>query len=148
MEISEIEKTVLLYLYEWGEAVVPIAKLNACLALEQPYLRLILRQLQHQELVDCSVVAAKIGLTLYGKTMLRIDTSVRPVTPDELAVLRSCLRGKITPEQISSKVPINCRQTLIKGLAQQKLLKIYQSTIDGVWLTRLGSGLIQEVLRP
>ncbi|MGG6237006.1 hypothetical protein ACQ4N7_00070 [Nodosilinea sp. AN01ver1] len=81
---------------------------------------------------------AQFGLTLTGKTLLRLSLSVWPVTPDELLVLRSCLGGRIHPDQIHRRVPAYDRQRLLEGLAEQGLVVIYRRAIANLHLTALG----------
>ncbi|HSM83781.1 MAG TPA: hypothetical protein VLS96_18980 [Nodosilinea sp.] len=78
---------------------------------------------------------AQFGLTLTGKTLLKLDLSVWPVTPDELLVLRSCLGGRIGPHQIHRRVPEYDRQRLVEGLAQQGLVVVYGRAIANLHLT-------------
>ena len=73
----------------------------------------------------------------YGaKLCLKLDTSVWPVTPDQLLVLRSCARGRISPQQIHARVPANQRQGLLRQLAHQGLIVVYQTAIVEIELIR------------
>lgn len=71
----------------------------------------------------------RFGLTVAAKTLLKLDTSVWPVTPDELLVLRSCTRGRIAPGQIHGRVPVHQRQPLLRHLAQKGLIMVYQTDL-------------------
>jgi len=78
----------------------------------------------------------RFGLSVTGKTLLKLDTSVWPVTPDQLLVLRSCARGRISPQQIHARVPANQRQGLLRQLAHQGLIVVYQTAIVEIELIR------------
>ncbi|MBE9113285.1 hypothetical protein IQ273_28310 [Nodosilinea sp. LEGE 07298] len=81
---------------------------------------------------------AQFGLTLTGKTLLKLSLSVWPVTPDELLILRSCLGGRIHPGQIHRRVPVYDRQRLLEGLAEQGVIVVYKRAIANLHLTALG----------
>jgi hypothetical protein len=96
----------------------------------------ICRRLRQSGVVDFREDIVRFGLTVTGKTLLKLDTSVWPVTPDELLVLRSCSRGRIGPQQIHPRVPTDQRQTLLKQLAHKKLIVVYETAIVGIELTQ------------
>lgn len=81
---------------------------------------------------------AQFGLTLTGKTLLKLDRSVWPVTPDELLILRSCQGGRIHPEQIHRRVSVGDRQRLLERLAEQGLVVVYARAVVSLQLTPLG----------
>ncbi|MEA5450156.1 hypothetical protein VB780_16365 [Leptolyngbya sp. CCNP1308] len=85
---------------------------------------------------------AQFGLTLTGKTLLKLDLSVWPVTPDELMILRSCQGGKIHPGQIHRRVSVGDRQRLIERLAEQGLVVVYRRAIVNLHLTAPGEGIV------
>jgi hypothetical protein len=87
----------------------------------------ICRQLQAKGLLKFREEISRFGLTVTGKTLLKLDTSVWPVTPDQLLVLRSCIHGRISPQQIHRRVPVNQRQNLLQQLAQKRLIVVYQT---------------------
>ncbi len=80
----------------------------------------------------------QFGLTLTGKTLLGLDLSVWPVTPDERLILRSCLGGRVGPGQIHYRVPVGDRQRLLVGLVEQGLIVGYRSAIVRLCLTPQG----------
>ncbi|MBW4461351.1 MAG: hypothetical protein KME47_14095 [Nodosilinea sp. WJT8-NPBG4] len=82
---------------------------------------------------------AQFGLTLTGKTLLKLDLSVWPVTPDELMILRSCQGGRINPSQIHRRVSVGDRQRLLKSLATQGLIVVYERAVVNLHLTPEGS---------
>jgi hypothetical protein len=91
---------------------------------------------------------AQFGLTLAGKTLLGLDLSVWPVTPDELWILRSCRGGRIGPEQIHRRVATVDRQRLLERLAQQKLIVVYGQAIVALALTPVGAAQGPLLLSP
>jgi hypothetical protein len=84
----------------------------------------------------------QFGLTLTGKTLLSLDLSVWPVTPDERLILRSCLGGRIGPGQVHHRVPVGDRQRLLAGLVEQKLIVGYRSAIVRLCLTPQGNEIL------
>ncbi|MBD2233012.1 hypothetical protein [Phormidium tenue] len=82
---------------------------------------------------------AQFGLTLTGKTLLKLDLSVWPVTPDELMILRSCQGGRISPSQIHRRVSVGDRQRLLERLAAQGLIVVYERAVVNLHLTPEGS---------
>jgi hypothetical protein len=87
---------------------------------------------------------AQFGLTLTGKTLLTLDLSVWPVTPDELLILRSCQGGRIHPSQIHRRVPVCDRQRLLERLTEQGLIVVYKRAIANLRLTDLGDHGLTE----
>ncbi len=79
-----------------------------------------------------------------GRTLLSLDTTVLPITPDERWVLQSCRGHSITPGQINRRVPANQRQRLIQGLADQGLVRVTQSHLTVIWLTPAGQTFLRE----
>lgn len=88
--------------------------------------------------IDYAQDLAQFGLTLTGKTLLKLDLSVWPVTPDELRILRSCQGGRIGPSQIHRRVSVGDRQRLLERLAEQGLIVVYGRAIACLRLTDLG----------
>ena len=84
--------------------------------------------------LDFHTEITQFGLTIAAKTLLKLDTSVWPVTPDELLVLRSCAGGRITPRQIHSRVPVDQRQRLLQSLDRKGLIMTYQTDIVDITL--------------
>lgn len=98
--------------------------------------------------VDFSEEIRQFGLTPAGRTLLTLDTSTLPVTPDELLILRGCTRGLITPGKISAKVPATSRQRLIHTLSERGLVKIRSTQVKEVWLTTPGKQFLLTDYRP
>lgn len=106
------------------------------------------RQLHHQGLIDFEVVVTRFGLAATGRTLLQLDRSVLPVTPDEKYILQSCRDRSIHPDQISHKVPPSQRQALVMGLAQQGLIRITQQKLGDIWLTPAGVSFLRHDCAP
>lgn len=79
-----------------------------------------------------------------GRTLLTLDTTSLPITPDEHWVLKSCRDHSITPSQINRRVPANLRQRLIQGLVDQGLIRITQSRRSTIWLTAAGQRFLRH----
>lgn len=121
----------------------------------QPQTKLSVRQcdrlwkrLQQLGLVDFEVVVTRFGLSATGRTLLQLDRSVLPVTPDEKCILQSCRNRSVHPAQISAKVPRDCRQSLLAALAQQKLIRVTQQKLENVWLTGRGQAFLRYEFAP
>ncbi|MEM6837054.1 MAG: hypothetical protein AAF609_09375 [Cyanobacteria bacterium P01_C01_bin.120] len=130
-------------------------KYRATAAVLQPQLKLSARQgdrlwqrLQQWELVDFEVIVTRFGLSAVGRTLLQLDQSVLPVTPDEKYVLQSCCDRSAGPQQISAKVPPDCRQPLLAGLAQQGLIRVTQQKLENIWLTTRGKAFLRYEYEP
>jgi hypothetical protein len=106
------------------------------------------QQLRQKGLVDFDRVVTRFGLSAHGRTLLQLDRSVLPVTPDEKLILQSCRDRSIHPDQISYKVPPNQRQILIAGLAQQGLLRITRQQVGKIWLTPAGAAVLRYDCAP
>lgn len=106
------------------------------------------RQLQARGFVDFEVIVTRFGLAATGRTLLQLDTSVLPVTPDEKYVLQSCRDRSIHPDQICYKVPANQRPALIAGLAQQGLIRITQHHLGEIWLASAGERFLRHECAP
>ena len=106
------------------------------------------QQLRQRHWIDYEEIVTRFGLTARGRTLLNLDTSVWPITPDEKYVLQSCQYRSITPGQISAKVPDNQRQRLIVVLAEQQLVRITQRRLGDVWLTAAGQQFLRDEYVP
>lgn len=92
-----------------------------------------------QGIVEYESQIYRISLSPPGKTLLKLDTTSLPVTPDELKILRGCQGSKGTTLVSSiSSVPKDSRQDLIRNLAERGMLKIAKEAIKDVWLTVQG----------
>lgn len=80
---------------------------------------------------------SKFAIAPPGKTLLGLDTTSLPVTPDELNILKAC-EGSMTPGKLGKKVPASDRQTIIRNLAERGMLKISETTIKEVRLSAKG----------
>jgi hypothetical protein len=100
-------------------------------------------QLQASGWVTYDYEIAQFGLTLTGKTLLKLDLSVWPVTPDELMILRSCQGGRIGPSQIHRRVSVGDRQRLLERLAAQGLIVVYERAVVNLHLTPEGDRYVK-----
>ncbi len=92
------------------------------------------QQLQSRGWLTYDYDIAQFGLTLHGKTLLKLDLSVWPVTPDELLILRSCQGGRIHPNQIHRRVSVGDRQRLLERLVEQGLVVVYERAVVNLTL--------------
>ncbi len=105
-------------------------------------------------LVEYDSQIERFSLQPPGKTLLSLDTTSLPVTPDELKVLRACQKkksekskGYTTPGEVSG-VPASARQDLIHSLTERGMLKITKEVIKEVWLTAQGKQFLLHEYEP
>ncbi|MGF1459628.1 MAG: hypothetical protein ACFBSG_11435 [Leptolyngbyaceae cyanobacterium] len=146
--LSSAELKALLWLLKYPGYRAPVTDLQPLPKLASAQRDRLYQQLQQQGLVDFSVLATRIGLSATGRTLLELDRSVLPITPDERYILQSCRDRSITPAQISARVPSNLRQSLIAGLARQGLIRITQQKLGEVWLTAAGRSYLRNDCAP
>ncbi len=89
------------------------------------------------EWVEYDNEISKFTIAPPGKTLLGLDTTSLPVTPDELTILKAC-KGSMTPSKLGKKVPVGDRQNIIRNLADRGMLKISETTIKEVRLSAKG----------
>jgi predicted transcriptional regulator len=84
-----------------------------------------------------------------GRTLLSLDTTSLPVTPDELKVLQACQKqkGLMTPGKLSN-LPTAVRQDLIRRLAERGMLVITKEVMKEVWLTAQGKQFLLHEFEP
>ncbi|MEO1402104.1 MAG: hypothetical protein AAFV72_12775 [Cyanobacteria bacterium J06635_1] len=99
-------------------------------------------------LVEYSAEVAQFAIAPAGRTLLNLDTTSLPVTPSELWTLRSCRQQTIAPGQISRKVPVSDRQTIIQALKQRGLITVKKTQIQDVWLTPQGQQFLRHDYQP
>ena len=99
----------------------------------------ICRALGTKDIVEYDSQVARFSLAPPGRTLLGLDTTSLPVTPDELKVLKAGqkAKGATTPGTISG-VPADSRQELIRSLTERGMLKINKEDIKEAWLTDKG----------
>jgi hypothetical protein len=108
----------------------------------------ICRQLCSRGLVDYLEEVTKFAILPAGKTLLGLDTSVLPVTPSELAILKACQTQTISPSQVGTKVPATERQRLIRALADRGLVVIKASKLKEAWLNPVGIVFLRDECLP
>ncbi|NJL45313.1 MAG: hypothetical protein HC922_05305 [Leptolyngbyaceae cyanobacterium SM2_3_12] len=142
MAINALELDILAQLFALGGTGQSGADLTLKRPTSAPQRRRALAKLHHQGLIEAQEAITQFGLTVTGKTLLQLDRSVWPVTPDELLILRSCIRGRLAPGQITPRIPVGERQRLLRGLVRQGLIVAYQTELVDLRLTAQG----QQVL--
>ncbi len=107
-----------------------------------------------RDLVEYDSQIERFSLQTPGKTLLSLDTTSLPVTPDELKVLKACQKkksekskGYTTPGDVSG-VPASARQDLIRSLTERGMLKITKEAIKEVWLTAQGKQFLLHEYEP
>lgn len=103
--------------------------------------------LSNKGLVECDREIARFTLAPAGKTLLGLDTTSLPVTPDELKVLRAC-KGSMTPGALGSRVPAHSRQQLLASLAERGLIKVSKVTLKAARLTAQGKQFLRDEYEP
>lgn len=147
-QITSQELKILLLLLGFPNYRAPVSQIQPTPKLSTAARDRLCRQLQQKELICCEAIVTRLGLTATGRTLLDLDTSVLPVTPDEKYVLQSCREHSITPGQIHPRVPPDQRQRLIARLAQQGLVKITKRQLGDVWLSERGQQFLRDECAP
>lgn len=98
-------------------------------------------------LVEYDSEISKFAIAPPGKTLLGLDTTSLPVTPDELTILKAC-KGSMTPGKLGKKVPASDRQQMIQDLADRGMLKITATVIKEVWLSPQGKQFLRDEYEP
>ena len=98
-------------------------------------------------LVEYDSEISKFTIAPPGKTLLGLDTTSLPVTPDELTILKAC-NGSMTPGKLGKKVPASDRQRMIGDLAERGMLKITATVIKEVWLSPQGKQFLTDEYEP
>jgi hypothetical protein len=97
-------------------------------------------------LIEYESEISGFAITSAGRTLLNLDTTSLPVTPDELLALKAC-KGATTPGKLA-RVPKESRQQIILNLAERGMLKISKTTIKDVWLTAQGKQFLRNEYEP
>jgi predicted transcriptional regulator len=105
------------------------------------------KNLCSQGLVDYEEEIVSYGITAAGQSLLNLDTSILPVTPDELILLKVAATKRATPGT-ASKVPANSRQRLLRQLVDRGMVKIHKTQIKEVWLTAQGKTFLCQEFTP
>lgn len=147
-KVSSLELKFLLHLLMFPDYRAPSAQIRPTAKTIAKERDRLCRNLRQKGLLDLEETVARFGLTAAGRTVLSLDRSILPITPDERLVLQSCRETLITPGQVQSKVPKDQRQRLIQTLAQRGLLKIAHQHIGDVWLTAAGKTFLREDCAP
>ncbi|HEY9881781.1 MAG TPA: hypothetical protein V6D29_25245 [Leptolyngbyaceae cyanobacterium] len=148
MEITLLELKFLLRLLAYNSYRTDISKIQLNPQTKTIEREKICASLCSKGLIGYSNEVKQFGITLAGRTLLGLDTSTLPATPDEIWVLRACLKGLATPEKISAKVPAESRQRLIRALESRGLIKVHSQQIKEVWLTEKGQHFLRTDYQP
>ncbi|MDB9528267.1 hypothetical protein PN498_19905 [Oscillatoria sp. CS-180] len=143
-EITSPELKFLLLLLKYPNYRAPIAQLRSHAKSSIAARDRLCKQLCQKGLMGYEDAITRFGLTATGRTLLKLDRSVLPVTPDEKYVMKSCQESSITPGQIHPRVPKDQRQQLIARLADQGLIRITQRQLGDVWITEAGQRFLRE----
>ncbi|MGB3670035.1 MAG: hypothetical protein WA984_07995, partial [Phormidesmis sp.] len=102
-----------------------------------------------EDIVEYDSQVARFSLAPPGRTLLGLDTTSLPVTPDELKVLQACqkAKGSTTPGTITG-VSADSRQALIRSLTKRGMLKINKEDIKEAWLTDKGKQFLLYEYEP
>jgi predicted transcriptional regulator len=101
----------------------------------------ICRELRDRELVACREQIKNLTIAPPGKSLLKIDSTQLPVTPEEIKVLQASSQGTISPGKVG--IPAANRETVIEGLANRGFIKT-EKEIKEVWLTPRGEQFLVE----
>lgn len=101
----------------------------------------ICRELRDRELVGCREQIKNLTIAPPGKSLLKIDSTQLPVTPEEIKVLQASSQGTISPGKVG--IPAANRETVIQGLANRGFINI-ETEIKEVWLTERGQQFLVE----
>ena len=109
----------------------------------------ICKDLSAKGLVEYNAQVGSFSLAPPGKTLLTLDTTSLPVTPDELKVLKAFNNkgGSMTPGKLLS-IPADSRQDLIRSLSDRGILKITKEAIKEVWLSAQGKQFLLHEFEP
>ena len=147
-QITSVELKFLLSLLSFPNYRAPISQIQPTSKLSLAARDRLCQQLLYRGFVTYEDIITRFGLTATGRTLLTLDTSVFPVTPDEKYVIRSCRDHSITPSQIHPRVPKDQRQALIVGLAAQGLVRVIKRQLGDVWLSETGQQFLREECTP
>lgn len=148
MELSTIELKFLLQLLGYSEYRSPIEQIKPNPKTSASERDSVCRSLVDKGWVEISEAIAQFAIAPPGKTLLSLDTTSLPVTPDELLVLQTCLEKSIAPEDLPNKLQGTDAQQLIQNLAQRGLVKIRKVQIQDVWLSPQGILYLRDECEP
>ncbi len=109
----------------------------------------ICKDLGAKGMVEYDAQVSSFSLAPAGRTLLKLDTTSLPVTPDELKVLKACQKetGATTPGKLTG-IPSEARQGLIRSLSDRGMLKITKETLKEVWLSAQGKQFLLHEFEP
>ena len=109
----------------------------------------ICKALSGRGLVEYSSKIDRFSLDSAGRTLLGLDTTSLPVTPDELKLLKACKgkKGYATPGEVSG-IAADSGQDLVTSLAERGMVKVSKDSIQEVWLTAQGKQFLLHEYEP
>lgn len=139
MDAKELK--FLLKLLSFPNYRAPLSQIQPTPKMRSPERNSICRELRDRELVACREQIKNLTIAPPGKSLLKIDSTNLPVTPEEIKVLQASSQGSITPGKIN--IPSQERETVIEGLANRGFIKT-EKEIKEVWLTPRGQQFLVE----
>lgn len=139
MESKELK--FLLKLLSFPNYRAPLSQIQPTPKMRSPERNSICRELRDRELVACRDQIKTLAIAPPGQSLLKIDSSQLPVTPEEVKVLQASSKGTISPGKTG--LPPANRQAVIEGLANRGFIKV-EKEIKEVWLTERGQQFLIE----
>lgn len=146
MSLEPIELKFLLKLLGYEDYRGKISAIKPNSKTKAPERNKVCKGLMSKGLVETESDVARFTIAPPGRTLLSLDTTSLPVTPDELIVLKDC-KGSMTPGKLR-KIPADSRQQMIRDLAERGMLKITDTTITEVWLSAQGKQFLRDEYEP
>ncbi len=137
LQLSSVEHKFLIQLHQQDNHCLPLDQIHPNPKTPRAQCRSAARHLQQLALVDYDESIQSIGITSKGRIVFEVEMAARPVTPDELLILKSCRYHRISPSEITRKVPESMRRSLIDALENRRMITTKRS-IANVWLTAAG----------
>jgi hypothetical protein len=131
----------LLKLLSFANYRAPLSQIQPTPKMRSPERNSICRELRDRELVACREQIKHLTIAPPGKSLLKIDSTNLPVTPEEIKVLQASSKGTISPGKVG--LPAANRETVIQGLANRGFINI-ETEIKEVWLTERGQQFLVE----
>lgn len=148
LQLSAIEQKFLVQLHNQDSHRLPLEQIHPNPKTPLSQCRAAARKLHKLALVDYDEMIQRITITPKGRVVFEVEMAARPVTPDELLVLKSCRYHSIAPSEMTRKLPETMRRSLIDALEHRKLVTTKRS-IANVWLTPAGlSYLTAKISEP
>ncbi len=139
MDAKELK--FLLKLLSFANYRAPLSQIQPTPKMRSPERNSICRELRDRDLVACREQIKNLTIAPPGKSLLKIDPTNLPVTPEEIKVLQASSKGTISPGKVG--LPAANRETVIEGLANRGFIAV-EKEIKEVWLTPRGEQFLVE----